>query len=168
MCHASIEQIVNIALGFISALLVDWISRCVVENRVARKNWGLICDEIRRVRHEIEAMRENELHATPYKVPVWRGLVHSGHLAGLAKNRGFVQLTSVYTGIERLAEWEARSFIANVTDSQKRAGEMLIGHVQQERAAVVEEIDQFLEECENGWRNISRSQRGWSGSRAGY
>ena len=150
---AVVSQIVGVALGFLSAISVEWIAKTVFSNQVANKNLALLIQELRDVVQAISQMSNDEIHAHPYEIPAWRSMVYSGQLSGMAQKKYFGEIVSLYVQLEQLNEWEAHSLAANIDSPKSRSSRVLVEQVQLGRQMTRKNIARFLKGFDDGRRN---------------
>lgn len=148
--------VINTALGFISALLVEWIIRSSVNYRTRRACMRMIVEELKTIHKDILQMGRDELYTRPFSTSVWDSLVKSGKLDLLSKDPKYTHIVRIYSQLEQLSEWEVRNYTAHALRTGDGAADQLMKYVREERNVLADTLDTTLRKLDLLYGNKGR------------
>ncbi|MDR3075643.1 MAG: hypothetical protein LBU30_06400 [Candidatus Methanoplasma sp.] len=114
-----LELTISTFIGFLSALVVEYLAERLREAKDSQKALIGVADELGTIRDTIRSLKDTEYYLDPLETPVWDSLVFGG---GIAKLKLKKDIILTYRHVDRLNNWEnvrTNSFFGTHTESAK-------------------------------------------------
>lgn len=87
-------------LGFLSALIVEWIKDYVSSKRKRKQILINLLKELENIEVESTQLDKTKTYPYPYPIALWKGLCHSGSIVSLDKLDNYTKIISLFEEIE--------------------------------------------------------------------
>lgn len=103
-----ITTFISAFLGFLSALIVEWIKKGMESKDAAKTLRQNIINELNEVKKRIDKLvsDEDSIYTKPYDIAIWNGAIYSGSISELKNYKHFNEILRIYSLIESANDWE--------------------------------------------------------------
>ncbi len=138
-----LELTISTFLGFLSALIVEYVIVRVKESTDSNDALIGIYEELESIVDTILSLKETSYHLDPLETPVWDSLVYGGDIPNLKLQK---EIILAYRYIDRLNNWE--NVRTNSFFTTHSSNSMLDKEVAKNRKEVLDMVDKVLKDLD--------------------
>lgn len=108
--HPKLVQLIFVCisafLGFLSAIVVEWLYKKYIDNTNKKVLLKGIYTEISNIKRDIQQLNKESYYLSPLEKPFWESSIYSGSISLIEKSNLYSQILNIYSMVDAVNRWE--------------------------------------------------------------